>query len=71
LASATGAPVAPAFCTLEADRNYRVTVLEPLVVTPGGEEDALRHWVATLERIVGRRPTQWFNFFDIWNPFGA
>src|SRR5262245_26282208 len=71
LASATGAPVAPAFCTLEADRNYRVTVLEPLLVTPGGEEDALRHWVAILEQVVGRRPTQWFNFFDIWNPFGG
>jgi KDO2-lipid IV(A) lauroyltransferase len=71
LASATGAPVAPAFCTLEADRRYRVSVLEPLVVAPGCEEDALRHWVAMLERIVGRRPTQWFNFFDIWNPFGG
>ena len=71
LARAAAVPVVPAFCTLDADQRYAVRVLEPLVVASGGEEDALRAWVAILERIVRERPTQWFNFFDIWNPFGA
>jgi predicted LPLAT superfamily acyltransferase len=46
-------------------------VLEPLTIVRGGEEDALRVWVAMLERLVAQKPTQWFNFFDFWNPFGA
>jgi len=71
LARAANVPVLPAFCTLDADQRYAVRLLEPLVVASGGEEDALRAWVAILERIVRERPTQWFNFFDIWNPFGA
>ena len=56
---------------LAPDRRYAVTILEPLAVTRGGEEDALRAWVAALERVVRERPTQWFNFFDIWSPLGA
>jgi lauroyl/myristoyl acyltransferase len=71
LARAVGAPIIPAFCTLDVDHRYKVTVLEPLVIKAGGEEDALRTWVAILEGVVRERPTQWFNFFDIWNPFGA
>jgi lauroyl/myristoyl acyltransferase len=71
LARAARVPVVPAFCTLGDDQRYTVRVLEPLVVASGGEADALRAWVAILERIVRERPTQWFNFFDIWNPFGA
>jgi lauroyl/myristoyl acyltransferase len=69
LARATGVPVVPAFCTLQADRRYAVVALPPLAVRPGGEEDALRTWVAALEHVVSQRPTQWFNFFDVWNPF--
>lgn len=71
LASATAAPIVPAFCMLDAAHRYKVTVLEPLVVKPGGEEEALRVWVSILEDVVRERPTQWFNFFDIWNPFDA
>jgi predicted LPLAT superfamily acyltransferase len=56
---------------LEADHRYKVTVLEPLVVKRGGEEEALRAWVSILEDVVRQRPTQWFNFFDIWSPFDA
>jgi len=70
LARASRVPIVPAFCVLDPDHRYAVTVLDPLVVPPGGEEDALRTWVSCLESIVRRRPTQWFNFFDVWNPFG-
>jgi lauroyl/myristoyl acyltransferase len=71
LARAAGAPLVPAFCTLDADGRYSVRVLEPLKIVRGGEEDALRTWVGMLERIVAQKPTQWFNFFDVWDPFGA
>ncbi len=71
LARAAGVPVLPAFCMLDADGRYAVTVLPPVTVAAGAEEDALRAWVTALERLVAERPTQWFNFFDIWNPFGS
>ena len=45
--------------------------MEPHIVKRGDEEEALRAWVGILESVVRTRPTQWFNFFDIWNPFGA
>jgi lauroyl/myristoyl acyltransferase len=70
LASASAAPIVPAFCTLDAAHRYTVTIMKPLVVKPGDEEEALRAWVGVLEGIVRARPTQWFNFFDVWNPFG-
>ena len=68
LARALRVPLVPAFCTLGPDDRYAVTMPEPLMVTAGGEEDALRRWVALLEETVRRHPTQWFNFFDVWNP---
>jgi len=71
LARAAGVPVVPAFCTLDTDGRYALRVLPPMSIAHGGEEDALRVWVRELERIVAEKPTQWFNFFDIWNPFGA
>jgi lauroyl/myristoyl acyltransferase len=70
LARAARVPVVPAFCLLELDFRYAVTVAEPLEVAPGREVEALRTWVALLEAVVRDRPTQWFNFFDIWNPWG-
>jgi lauroyl/myristoyl acyltransferase len=66
LARAAGAPVVPAFCLLDPDHRYTVTVGEPLSVRPGGETEAARAWVALLEEVVRRHPTQWFNFFDVW-----
>ena len=70
LARAAGVPVVPAFCTLDVDGRYVLRVLPPMKITRGGEEDALAAWVSSLEGIVAERPTQWFNFFDVWNPFG-
>jgi len=71
LARAVGVPLLPAFCLLDADHEYAVTVTEPISVSRGGEEEAARAWVALLEGVVRERPTQWFNFFDIWNPLPA
>jgi predicted LPLAT superfamily acyltransferase len=68
LASAVRVPVVPAFCLLGADHRYTVKVGEPLSVTRGEEVEAARAWVAMLEKVVQEYPTQWFNFFDIWNP---
>jgi lauroyl/myristoyl acyltransferase len=69
LARAAGVPIVPAFCLLAPDRRYTVTVLPPLSVSAGEEEDVARSWVASLEDVVRRHPTQWFNFFDVWDPF--
>jgi lauroyl/myristoyl acyltransferase len=71
LASAARVPVVAAFCTLARDARYDMTVYPPLVIGRGTEQDALRTWVSYLERVVRERPTQWFNFFDIWNPPGT
>ncbi len=68
LASAVGVPMVPAFCLLDTDYRYAVKVLEPIHVPRGGEEEAARAWVALLESVVRQHPTQWFNFFDVWNP---
>jgi phosphatidylinositol dimannoside acyltransferase len=70
LARAAGVPVVPAFCTLDVDGRYVLRVLPPMKIARGGEQEALAAWVATLESIVAEKPTQWFNFFDVWNPFG-
>jgi lauroyl/myristoyl acyltransferase len=69
LASAARVPIVGAFCTLGSHGRYDMTVCPPLVISPGSEEDTLRQWVGELESLVRERPTQWFNFFNIWNPF--
>ena len=47
-----------------------MTVATPITVGRGEEEAAARAWVALLEKILSEHPTQWFNFFDVWSPFG-
>lgn len=69
LASGVGVPLLPAFCLLDADYRYVVRIAEPFTATRGEEEEAARAWVAALEAIMREYPTQWFNFFDIWEPF--
>jgi lauroyl/myristoyl acyltransferase len=70
LSRAAGVPIVPAFCLLDGDRRYAMRVYEPLTVAPGEEEMGVRAWVAILEDVVRQQPTQWFNFFDVWHPFG-
>jgi lauroyl/myristoyl acyltransferase len=66
LARAAGAPVVPAFCVLDDDRRYTITLDAPFRVGPGQEPDALARWVDGLARVVTAHPEQWFNFFDVW-----
>jgi len=68
LARAANAPVVPAYCAMDDDRRYRISVEPPIWVKPGEEAAALATMVTTLERAVRAHPTQWFNFFDVWNP---
>jgi lauroyl/myristoyl acyltransferase len=69
LARAAGVPVVPAFCVLDRHHRYTVRIGTSMTVRRGEEEDAARAWVALLESVVREHPTQWFNFFDAWNPF--
>src|SRR5262249_7206707 len=69
LARAAGVPVVPAFCLLGRGHRYQVRIAPPMSVERGGEEAAVRAWVALLEDVVREHPTQWFNFFDVWHPF--
>lgn len=71
LSSGVGAPLLPAFCILDAQHRYVVKIAEPFIAARGQEEAAAGIWVAALEAIVREYPTQWFNFFDIWEPFHA
>jgi Kdo2-lipid IVA lauroyltransferase/acyltransferase len=70
LAGAARVPVVPAFCVLDRRYRYAVQIAAPIVVGRGEEKDAARAWVALLEGVVREHPTQWFNFFDVWRPFG-
>ena len=70
LARAAGVPIVPAFCVLDRGYRYSVRMAMPITVDRGDEEGAARAWVGLLERIVREHPTQWFNFFDVWQPFG-
>jgi KDO2-lipid IV(A) lauroyltransferase len=71
LARAAGVPVVPAFCLLDRRYRYDVRVAAPIVVARGEEELAARAWVSLLESVVREHPTQWFNFFDVWDPFAG
>jgi lauroyl/myristoyl acyltransferase len=71
LARAAGVPVVAAFCLLEPDDRYAVRIAPPITVERGEEAEAARRWVAILEDVAREYPTQWFNFFDVWSPFGA
>ena len=70
LARAARVPLVAAFCLLEADDRYTVRIAPPVTVERGEEAEAARQWVSVLEGVVREYPTQWFNFFDVWNPFG-
>jgi len=65
LARASGVPVVPAFCRMDQDGRYRITIEPPIWVNSGEEKLGLATMVAVLERTIRAHPTQWFNFFDV------
>lgn len=73
LARMTGAAVVPTFVTYAPDYRFEVEFGEPIEVARDGDRDAavregLVAWVRVLERAVRARPTQWYTFYDYWNP---
>jgi KDO2-lipid IV(A) lauroyltransferase len=70
LARAAGAAIIPAFCAMAPGGRYRLEIDPAIWVKPGEEQAALGSVVAALERVIRAYPTQWFNFFDAWSPFG-
>lgn len=68
MASAAGAPIVAAFCVLEPGGDYRLCVEPGFQVARGKEAAGLARAVAILERYVSAYATQWFNFFDVWEP---
>jgi lauroyl/myristoyl acyltransferase len=70
LARAAGAAVITAFCAMTPDGRYRLEIDPPIWVKPGEELASLGTVVSALERVISAYPTQWFNFFDAWNPLG-
>jgi KDO2-lipid IV(A) lauroyltransferase len=70
LARAAGAAVITAFCAMTPDGRYRLEIDPPIWVKPGEELASLGTVVGALERVISAYPTQWFNFFDAWNPTG-
>lgn len=70
LAAASGAPVLPVFVLQERDGRYRTVVDPPIrVAEPPHRRDresvlleAMRRFVAVLERTIREHPTQWYRF---------
>ncbi len=68
LAQASGAPVLLVCCTIRGHFRYRFHLDGPLRVGPREAEmrAALDDLARRIERAVRLRPTQWFNFYDVW-----
>ena len=69
LARAVGRPLVPAFCLLGADSPlHGQGRASRWSWRAAARRTRARAWVGTLEDVVRDYPTQWFNFFDVWNP---
>lgn len=72
LATGLGKEIVLLFCMKEGRREYRVITRHLDIDRTGKSErevksDLLGCYVAVLEEIVRRYPTQWFNFYEFWN----
>lgn len=73
LAAMTGAPILPTFFFLDADHRFHASFGAPIRIT--GErgrrmaaiEAGMRTYVADLEAIVRRDPSQWYCFYPFWD----
>ena len=68
LAQASGAPLLLVCVPIRGHSRYRMHLDGPLTVGPGAEaiDAALLDFARRVERVVGLYPTQWFNFYDVW-----
>ncbi len=64
-------PLFPAFCVYERDLDYTATMCDPIEVGPGdpeeAEREAMRRFVAVLEKFVAPNLHVWFSFMPIWH----
>ena len=70
LARAAGVPVVPAFCMLDADGRYTRARGRPSRSSAAARRRRRAPGWACSRSVVRENPTQWFNFFDVWDPFG-
>ncbi len=68
LAQASGAPILAVCVPIRGHFRYRIVVDGPLRVGPGAEgvREAVEAFTRILERFVSDYPTQWFNFYEVW-----
>ena len=68
LAQASGAPILAVCVPILGHFRCRIVVDGPLRVGPGGEgvRAAVEAFARVVERFVGAYPTQWFNFYEVW-----
>ena len=69
LAQASGAPIVAVSVPIQGHSRYRIVLDGPLRVGPGpeGMRAAVKEFARMIERFVGAWPTQWFNFYEVWD----
>jgi phosphatidylinositol dimannoside acyltransferase len=69
LAQASGAPVVLVCCAIRGHDRYRFHIDPPIRVGPGEKalDASMELLAAGIEGIVRLYPTQWFNFYDVWD----
>ena len=64
------APVLSVFVMKESTKSYRIYVRRIDVPQTGSSVEKrqaiAREYVAELERVIRKYPTQWFNYYDFW-----
>lgn len=72
LAAMTGAPILPTFFFLDAEHRFHASFGTPIRITAGrGErmreiEAGMRAYVADLEALIRKDPSQWYCFYPFW-----
>ncbi|HJV49365.1 MAG TPA: lysophospholipid acyltransferase family protein [Geothrix sp.] len=73
LAAMTGAPIITSFFYTDEDRRFHARFGEPIRIQGGrGERGAaieagMRAYVAELEALIRRHPSQWYCFYPFWD----
>jgi KDO2-lipid IV(A) lauroyltransferase len=73
LAQASGAPILIICVPIVGHSLYRIVLQTPLRVGKDGDalQAAADEFARQAESIVARHPTQWFNFFELWDAENA